>query len=155
MTADRLYFAQHGIAVSKTEDPERPLSNPGIMQTNSVAKQLHQSGEPVTDIFHSNKLRAQQTAEIFSSILQQTRTSVIDYLSPNDDIALIKPQLTSNNALYIGHLPHLGKLVSSLTAGDEELDIIKFHNSAVVCLEKNVMRYQILWYLTPQIILRS
>jgi len=151
MTADRLYFAQHGIAVSKTEDSERPLSNAGVMQTNSVAKQLHQSGEPVTDIFHSNKLRAQQTAEIFSSVLQQTKISAINYLSPNDDIALIKPQLTSSNALYIGHLPHIGKLVSSLITDNEELDIIKFQNSAVVCLEKNAMRYQILWYLTPQI----
>jgi phosphohistidine phosphatase len=150
MTADRLYFAQHGIAIDKAEDPERPLSKNGIDQTTSVAKRLRAADVLVTNIFHSNKVRSQQTAEIFSSILMPTKISEIDHLSPNDDTSLIKPYLTSNNALYIGHLPHLEKLISSLIADDEDLSIIKFQNSAVICLEKKETRYQILWYITPQ-----
>jgi phosphohistidine phosphatase len=150
MTVDRLYFAQHGIAIDKAEDPERPLSKNGIDQTTSVAKRLRAADVLVTNIFHSNKVRSQQTAEIFSSILMPTKISEIDHLSPNDDASLIKPYLTSSNALYIGHLPHLEKLISSLIADDEDLSIIKFQNSAVICLEKKETRYQILWYITPQ-----
>ena len=69
MTADKLYFAQHGIAVSKNDDPERPLSKDGISQTKAIAKQLRQLGTPISAIFHSDKRRAQQTAEIFYSLL--------------------------------------------------------------------------------------
>jgi len=156
MTADRLYFAQHGLAVNKAEDPERPLSKDGIEQTTSVANQLRAADIPVTNIFHSQKLRSQQTAEIFSSVLKsidlkQAKISGIDHLSPNDDISLIKQHLTTSNALYIGHLPHIGKLVSSLITDDEDLNIVKFQNSAVICLEKKETRYQILWYITPHI----
>jgi phosphohistidine phosphatase len=151
MTADRLYFAQHGLAVNKAEDPERPLSKDGIEQTTSVANQLRAADIPVTNIFHSKKLRSQQTAEIFSSILKQAKISDIDHLSPNDDISLIKQHLTTSNALYIGHLPHIEKLVTSLITDDEDLNIIKFQNSAVICLEKKETRYQILWYITPHI----
>ena len=156
MTADRLYFAQHGLAVNKAEDPERPLSKDGIEQTTSVANQLRAADIPVTNIFHSKKLRSQQTAEIFSSVLKsidlkQAKISGIDHLSPNDDISLIKQHLTASNALYIGHLPHIEKLVTSLITDDEDLNIIKFQNSAVICLEKKETRYQILWYITPNI----
>ncbi len=151
MIADRLYFAQHGIAVNKTDDPERPLSKDGINQTRAVAKQLHALEMPVSNIFHSDKLRARQTAEIFSSVLNVTKTSEIKNLSPNDDISLIKPDLSISNALYIGHLPHMEKLVSSLVTSDENASIIKFQNSAVICLGKNDGLYQILSYITPSL----
>ena len=149
MPAIKLYFAQHGLAVDKADDPERPLSEEGIKQTTAVAKQLQTSGVPISNICHSNKLRAQQTAEIFASSLNLAEVSEVEYLSPNDDISLIKQNLTLDNALYIGHLPHLGKLVSSLVTGNDDLDIIKFQNSAVICLEKNDDRYKIFFYLTP------
>ena len=152
MTADRLYFAQHGIAVSKNDDPERPLSKDGISQTKAIAKQLRRSGIPVSAIFHSDKLRAQQTAEIFSSILNTASISQLEHLSPNSDPALINHSSTINNALYIGHLPNLEKIVSSLVTGDIESSIVKFHNSAVICLEKSGDHYQVDSYLTPKLI---
>jgi phosphohistidine phosphatase len=149
MSAHRLYFAQHGLAVSKSDNPERPLSDLGIEQTTIIAKQILHANLPVNHIFHSGKLRALQTAEIFASILNATSVSAIDYLSPNDDVALIAQNLNINNALYIGHLPQLEKLVSYLVTGKADQKIIKFQNSAVVCLEKNEDQYQILWYFTP------
>ena len=152
MTADRLYFAQHGIAVSKNDDPERPLSKDGISQTKAIAKQLRQLGTPISAIFHSDKLRAQQTAEIFYSLLNPASMSVLEYLSPNIDPALINHSLTINNALYIGHLPNLEKIVSSLVTGDVESSIVKFQNSAVICLEKSDDHYQVDSYLTPKLI---
>ena len=152
MTADKLYFAQHGIAVSKDDDPERPLSKDGIRQTNAIAKQLRQLDTPISAIFHSGKLRAQQTADIFSSILNPASMSELKDLSPNSDLSLINQSFTINNALYIGHLPNLEKIVSSLVTGDAEPNIIKFQNSAVVGLEKSDSHFQINCYLTPQLI---
>jgi len=149
MSAVKLYFAQHGLAVNKADDPLRPLSQKGIKQTVAVAKQLHAAGAPISNIYHSNKLRARQTAEIFSSSLSLTKTTEHEHLSPNDDISLIRQHLTSANALYIGHLPHLEKLVSTLVTGNESPSIVRFQNSAIICLEKNEDMYQILFYLTP------
>jgi phosphohistidine phosphatase len=152
MTADKLYFAQHGIAVNKNDDPERPLATDGISQTKAIAKQLRQSDIPISAIFHSDKLRAQQTADIFSSILNPASVSELKYLSPNSDPTLIGQSFTINNALYIGHLPNLEKIVSSLVTGDAESNIIKFQNSAVIGLEKSGSHYQIDSYLTPKLI---
>jgi phosphohistidine phosphatase len=149
MTANRLYFVQHGLAVSKTDNPERPLSDDGIKQTRAIARQLHSSNIPVSSIFHSGKLRAQQTAEIFASILNVKNAEAIEHLSPNDDIALTRQHLNVDQALYVGHLPHLEKLTSSLITGREKPEVISFQNSAVACLEKHNSLYHIRWYLIP------
>ena len=151
MTANKLYFVQHGLAVSKIDDPERPLSEGGIKQTKSIAKHLLSSNISISSIFHSGKLRAQQTAEIIASVLNIKTVTATDHLSPNDDVALIKQHLNVDKTLYVGHLPHLEKLVSNLVTGQESHDVIKFQNSAIVCLEKNNRLYHIQWYLTPQI----
>ena len=108
----RIYLAQHGLAVDKAEHAERPLSQAGIDQTKAIAKTLHGSKTPTSRIFHSGKLRAQQTAEIFANVMNITSTSAVDGLSPNDDVELLAQHLNVNNALYIGHLPHLEKLVA-------------------------------------------
>ena len=152
MTTNRIYFAQHGLAVDKTEDAERPLSQTGIDQTKAIAKTLQDSESPVSRIFHSGKLRAQQTAEIFAIAINISSTSVLDGLSPNDDVSLLAQNLEADNALYIGHLPHLEKLVSYLVSGDENSGVIQFQNSAVICLEKNEKHYQLRWYLTPGLV---
>jgi phosphohistidine phosphatase len=151
MTANKLYFVQHGLAASKTDNPERPLSEDGIKQTQNIAKQLLTSNMSISSIFHSGKLRAQQTADIIASILNIKTVTATDYLSPNDDITLIKQHLNADNALYVGHLPHLEKLISCLVTGKESPVVIKLQNSAIVCLEKNNSLYHILWYLTPQL----
>jgi phosphohistidine phosphatase len=149
MTANRLYFVQHGLAVSKNDNPERPLSEDGIRQTRAIASQLLSSNIPVSGIYHSGKLRAKQTAEIFASILNINKLAAVEHLSPNDDVSLFSQQLNTDQVLYVGHLPHLEKLVSSLVTGKDSPSVLKFKNSAVVCLEKNDSLYHISWYLTP------
>ncbi len=135
----------------KTTNPERPLSEAGIQQTQSIADRLCISNIPVSRIFHSGKLRAAQTAEIFAAALAVSTLSVADHLSPNDDVTLLANDLNEDNALYVGHLPHLEKLVSFLVTGNDEHNIIKFQNSAVVCLIKIDSHYQIKWFLTPEL----
>lgn len=103
MSAHTLYFAQHGLAVDKTDNPDRPLSEAGIAQSKSVAIQLLDSGVSISAIFHSGKLRALQTAEIFASVLNIQDIAAAKHLSPNDDVRLLAQNLTIENALYIGH----------------------------------------------------
>ena len=149
MADQKVYFMQHGLAVDKADDPERPLSKAGIVQTEKIADTLRASGTVITSVFHSGKLRAAQTAEIISNILVTPDVSRADGLSPNDDVTLLAQDLKVNNVLYIGHLPHLEKLVTHLVASNAKKDTIKFKNSAVVCLTKQENNYFIDWYLTP------
>jgi len=152
MAANRVYFVQHGLAVDKAEDSERPLSKAGVQQTKKMAEALRDSKVPISSIFHSGKLRALQTAEIFASTLSTSPSSTIEGLSPNDDVTLLAQKLGTNEALYIGHLPCLEKLVAYLVTGNENGSITTFKNSAVVCLEKHDAHYQLQWHLTPELL---
>lgn len=148
----RIYFAQHGLAVDKKDDPERPLSKDGIEQSKIVAKFLQGSETSLDSIFHSGKLRAAQTAEIFANALNISSTSVIEGLSPNDDVTLLVQNLNISNALHVGHLPHLEKLVTHLITGNDGGSVLNFRNSAVACLEKHDANYKLQWYLTPELL---
>ncbi len=152
MTINRLYFMQHGLAVDKTENPERPLSVPGIEQTRLVAAQLCKQQVTISKIFHSRKLRASQTAKIVADKLHLTALSAVDYLSPNSEISITTQFLNTDSALYIGHLPHLDKLTSYLLVGDENRNLIHFQNSAILCIEWATSQYQLQWYLTPALL---
>ena len=151
MPTQTIYFMQHGLAVDKAEDPERPLSEAGIHQTKQIANILLRSKIPISTIFHSGKLRASQTADIIATTLDISAVSVIDHLSPNDDVAFMAQNLDTNDALYVGHLPHLEKIVSYLVTGNKEAGTVKFRNSGIVSLVKKDMRFQIQWMLTPEL----
>lgn len=151
MTIQRVYFAQHGLALDKADDPERPLSPTGIHQSKIIARTLQDAETPISSVFHSGKLRAAQTAEIFADILNISSLSVVEGLSASDDVTRLAQNLSINHALYVGHLPHLEKLLAYLVTGNENNRIIKFQNSAVACLEKDDEHYQLRWYLTPEL----
>ena len=147
----KIYFSQHGLAVDKAEDPERPLSPAGRQQTEAVANILLDSGTSLTHIFHSGKLRASQSAEIFANTLKVSSISSINGLAPNDDVTLLAKNLNSEHTLYVGHLPHLEKLAAYLLTGDENTNIVRFQNSGVLCLEKESQHYRIKWLLPPDL----
>lgn len=66
-----VYFVQHGVAESKDIDASRPLAQTGSDATKKMATHLGKHGIIVHDIFHSGKLRAQQTATIFAEVLKE------------------------------------------------------------------------------------
>ena len=152
MADQKVYFMQHGLAVDKADDPERPLSEAGIQQTQKIAETLRASGIIINRVFHSGKLRAIETADIMATVMDLEPATMIEGLSPNDEVTLLNLKLGPNDALYVGHLPHLENLITYLINGNVDHSIIKFQNSAVVCLEKSDNDYQLQWYLIPFLI---
>ena len=65
----KLYLVQHGEAVSKDIDPGRPLSPDGVMAVQSIATHMFNRHIELNRVYHSGKLRAHQTAEIFADTL--------------------------------------------------------------------------------------
>lgn len=148
------YFVQHGKALPKETDKNRPLSEDGITETNIVATKLLTSEIEVSKIFHSGKLRAAQTAEIFANKLGAESDILDSGMNPNDDAALFTLNLLekNNNSMYVGHLPHMQKVVSYLLNDDESSHSIVFQNSAVANLQITNDVADIRWYITPSIL---
>jgi phosphohistidine phosphatase len=98
---------------------------------------------------HSGKTRARETAQIFAERLGDGNLYEMSGMNPNDDVIRFAAGLKEDNTMYVGHLTHLGKLVSYLVAGDESAGVVKFVNGGVVCVEKGTAGYSIAWSLNP------
>jgi phosphohistidine phosphatase len=61
-----MYFVQHGLSLTKEKDPNRPLSEEGRKEVESISNHLLRVGVRVRKICHSNKTRAKETAQILS-----------------------------------------------------------------------------------------
>jgi len=146
-----MYFVQHGIAVDKAVDPDRPLSEQGRQGVAKMAEHLADKNVQIAKIYHSGKTRAEQTAGMFADALKVTNVEPCDLLNPNDDVELLIPQL-EDNCMYVGHLPHLQKLVSRLLCGDQQAQVVSFENAGVICLSDNESGYTLDWLLKPSVL---
>jgi phosphohistidine phosphatase len=147
-----LYLVQHGEAKSEDEDPERPLTTLGTKEAAKVARRVAERGVKPDGILHSPKLRAKQTADIFSSHLG-VRPVEMQGLKPNDDPKIARDfvESQSKSPMLVGHLPHLSRLASLLITGNPEPETVKFRMAAVVCLVKEE-KWKIRWLLTPELV---
>lgn len=145
-----VYFVQHGVALSKEVDEERPLSDTGIKETLKMAEALKSHNVSIHKIVHSGKLRALQTASIFSDVLENSPIYELKGMKPNDDPDVLIQQMTEDAVMYVGHLPHVQKTVSSLVSGNAEENVLQFQNSAVACVEIKGDEAQMKWFLIPE-----
>jgi len=60
----KIYLMQHGEAEDKNTNPERNLTDRGRLDVTRVANFLVNTGLTIPEIWHSEKNRARQTAEI-------------------------------------------------------------------------------------------
>ena len=68
----KVYLVQHGEAKSEMEAPQRPLTEKGKQEVESVACYVASLQIEVAQILHSGRLRAKQTAELFAHYLSPT-----------------------------------------------------------------------------------
>ncbi len=144
-----MYFVQHGLALAKEVDPDRPLSGDGRKEVTRISVYLRDVGFTVKKIYHSGKTRAKETAQIFAEYVGDGNTYELPGMNPNDDVTQFATGLNEDEAMYVGHLPHMEKLVSYLITGNENASIAKFTNGGVVCVIKDGIGFHIDWYLIP------
>jgi phosphohistidine phosphatase len=155
-----VYLVQHGEALSEEQDPERPLSEEGRKAVAKVARYVAALSRafldpPPSQIWHSGKLRAEQTAEILARALAPNVTPAPHRgMKPKDDPKVICDELTaardrSGAILLVGHLPHLARLVGLLLAEDVEKKVIDFVNAGVVKLRPAESGWTLAGYITP------
>ena len=153
----RIYLVRHGEAVSKDVNPERPLSDAGRESIKKLCYFFAPLHLKVTEIWHSDKLRARETAEILSSaIVPQKGLCLMPGLSPNDPVSPMRKKIeeSSQDLMIVGHLPFMENLASLLLTGEESQAALTFPEGGIACLEKEAASpWRVLWFLDPHLIL--
>ena len=149
----RLLLAQHGHALGKDEDPLRALSDEGKQAVEQVAGQLKAGGVRVARVWHSGKLRAEQTAILLAKhVLPGGKPEQVDGIAPNDPVEefIADADVWQEDTLVVGHLPFMSRLVSLLLVGDAAHGIVEFSPGTLVCLERTSPdTWRLLWMLRP------
>lgn len=150
-----LYLIQHGKSLSKDQDPDQGLSAEGIAETERIANKAKDDGVTVSQIRHSVKTRARQTAEIFGGALNPKQgIREVSGIKPLDDVAEYAANIDPvENIMLVGHLPFMERLTSFLITGSIDKPVFKFQNSGIVCLDKDpeAPAWVIRWALMPKI----
>lgn len=149
----KLYLVQHGEAVDKAIDPERPLSEQGREDVSLMAGRLADAGLGVERVWHSGKRRADETATTLAkAVCKGRRPEAITGIRPNDDVAAFAQDadVWDQDTLVVGHLPFMGRLVSHLVTGDADMPLVAFRPGSAVCLERDSHgHWLLLWMLRP------
>lgn len=152
----KLYLVQHGAAVSKQEDPERPLSEQGVQDVRALAVFLGNAKIKVTRVWHSGKRRAAQTAELLArAVLPRGKAEAVGGLGPNDPVGefAADADVWDEDTLIAGHLPFMSRLVSLLVTGEADAERVQYQPGSVVCLERgDAEQWVILWMLRPELL---
>ena len=151
----RVYLVQHGDALPKDVDPQRPLSGRGHGDVEKVAALLGQAGVRVGTVLHSGKRRAAQTAErLAQAIGEGARIEAVSGINPLDsteDFARTVDEWTAD-MMVVGHQPFMGKLTSRLVVGDDTASTVAFRPGSVVCLEySNETGWSVAWMIRPEL----
>ncbi len=150
-----IYLVQHAACLPKEQDPEKGLSEAGTADAIRIAEVAAGYRVPVSQILHSGKKRARQTAEIFARHLEPAGTvSPIQGIKPLDDVTVFGDQLDpAANTMFVGHLPFMERLAAYLVTGTTEPPIFKFQNAGIVCLDRypDTDAFVIRWALMPDI----
>jgi phosphohistidine phosphatase len=116
----KIWVLRHGEAVphgSRPHDSERELTEHGRKEVLSSAAQL--IGQPLTAIYASPYLRAQQTAQLVRETLGfEPEIRIVEWLTPDTNPDKVAEQMVSvSDVLLVSHNPLVGNLLSYLQHG--------------------------------------
>ncbi len=148
-----IYLVQHGQCFDKQTDPEQNLTPEGRTKILQIAKMAAEAGITVSSIYHSGKLRALQTAELFYEQLRASQIKSIVGIAPLDSVENFANHFEfPENSMIVGHLPFMERLTSYLITGNQQQLIIKFQNAGIVGLSQNDNNnWHIKWTILPVI----
>jgi len=145
-----LYLVHHGDAVGPDVDPMRPLSDRGRTNVERLAKLAAEAGAKPEVIWHSGKMRARQTAEVFWRHCNALATFAATHgLQPTDPTAWIVDAMMgeTRDVMLVGHFPHLPRLLGVFLAGRPEAGPVEFPLHGVVALGREGERWTEKWRL--------
>lgn len=152
----KVYLARHGRALSSNRDSSQPLSVEGREDIAMLSRTLGNMNVKVNRIYHSGKLRAEETARIIAETLQPPGgVEMMPGLEPNDDVAPVRQMLNraEDDLMLVGHLPFMANLLQLLLEQPDQDELPFFDTGNVVAVEKIGNRWQVFRHLGPRMIL--
>ena len=143
----KCFIVQHGHAVSKEENPQRPLSEQGINDIRHLARSLKQQRADPAHILHSGKARAAQTAAIIAETLDRAEcVQQLDGIGPMSDAEVFAHNVKqyAGDVLIASHMPFVQNLCDALL-GDVHKQQFEFKPGKLVCLELDANRAAVVW----------
>ena len=153
-----IYLVRHGEARSEDEDPAKSLSERGENSISLVSEHLYSLGLKISKIYHSEKLRAKQSAKILFGKMQPIDgMEEVKGLAPTDSVDVAQGIINNSkeSIMIVGHLPHLSRLLSQLIVGDQGKMLLRFDPGSVVCVTNNGEGWTIDWSLRSAILSRK
>jgi phosphohistidine phosphatase len=150
-----LYLVQHGEAKPEAEDPERPQTERGAEAVRQTAAWAAQVGVRASQIRHSGKRRAEQTATLLAERLDPANGVIaVEGLKPNDDVRPVAEALQAEPkpVMLVGHLPFLSRLASLLVVGNPDGGVIRFRQGGIVCLVQEEGKWIVNWVMPPELL---
>lgn len=152
-----VYLIQHGEAKGEAEDPARPLTDRGREEVRRVAAAAARARLSPAKIWHSGKLRAEQTALIFAEALGlEDKVISVTGLAPNDDVRPTAEllELEVEPIMMVGHLPFMSRLASFLLIGNADKPVVRFRMGGIVCLARrdDPKGWEVAWAVTPELV---
>jgi phosphohistidine phosphatase len=151
----RLYLVRHGDAVTAEQDIQRPLSHKGQDEVSIMAKFLQANNISVDQIYHSGKLRAEQTAVALAAGKVAVPITRLPGLLPDDPVSPIAISCNEmeQDVMLVGHLPFMAKLASELLLDKENMQLVDFQTGAILCLERiAIFHWCIFWLMSPSLL---
>ena len=145
-----LVLVHHGDAVGPDVDPMRPLSSVGRAATDRLAAAAAKRGVKPDVIWHSGKLRARQTAELFWKACNPFAPLTAERgLLPDDPPQWMHDRLTgeTRSILIVGHMPYLPRLLAMLVGAHGESRVLTFPLHGCVALDADGERWTEAWRL--------
>ncbi len=146
-----VYLVRHGDALDAARDPERPLSDLGRREIETLAGALRGRIAPLT-IHHSDKRRARETAQLlhtraFADARLQEATGLAPTDAPEPWAALLEHD--REDTLLVAHLPFVSRLASLLLSGDAQRTRFAFASGACLALQRSGSLWAVQWMLDP------
>ena len=153
----QFYVVRHGIAVQAADhdgpDETRPLTPEGFRRVVEVARGLAALGAKPRVLLTSPLLRAVQTAEALSSVLQTVRIEKTAILTPDADPELALAEVRrkpDREIMFVGHLPHLDLLIAAALGVSDPVTRLKKCGAA--CLELDAAGGRLVWLVEPKLL---
>ncbi len=151
----KVYLVQHGVNHPENEDPQKGLTDQAMLDVDKMGAFIGRMNQQYEAVFHSDKKRARQTAQILGKHLKHALgVHETDCLGPTDDVEVWANRIlcSDGDPVLVGHLPFLNKLASRLVTGDENRQIVDFKNGSMFCLEEDHEKFSVKWAITPDMI---
>jgi len=145
-----IVLVHHGDAIGSEIEPMRPLSRRGREASERLAAVAAARGVSPEVVWHSGKLRARQTAELFWRACNPLAAiSAARGLQPTDPPRLLREQLEEDarSIVVVGHMPHLARLLRMLCGRPPDSATTDFPAHGCVALERQGDIWKELWRL--------